>query len=1040
VRGELEFFSPELKTSAGVGIEFGAYVLEEQIAHGGMGVVYRARQVSLDRMVAIKLLLLGRYSSAESIERFRREAQSIAALRHPGIVAVHEVGEHDGQHYIAMEYVDGRTLSDMLLDGPLAPERAAEITRDVARAVHYAHERGVLHRDLKPSNVLLDTFGLARIMDFGLAKKLDGSTDLTVTGQMIGTPNYLSPEQAAGRHPEVGPTSDVYAIGALLYELITGRPPFMANSLQETLLRIRDCEPVSPNVLNPAIHRDLDTICLKCLRKQPSRRYPTANALARDLELWLHHSPIEARRIGALERVWLWCKRNPRQALMALALMLAVVAGFAGVFSQWRRAENNRVRAEKQELVARKRAYTSDMNTVQHALAAHNLGRALELLDLHRPGEGELDLRDWEWRYLWQLSRSEEHATLCQRSNSVSTLTVSEDGRWLALGDYMGGGLVIWDLPARQKVDEFACGDGEVRALFSPAGTLLAASFERTRGTSNAVFGVRFWNVTTREVAGELLLDGPCRGLAFSKDGRRLLTSTVDPEHALTLWKIGPAVPKASPSGKSALFEFQKTATFPARQFRGVGSPFAANHDLSLAAYRDLTGFGVHLLDLTTGKERWAVRAADEYVLSLAFSPDGKVLACGPGYIESAIRLLDVSTGRELGRLEGHTRWVSSLAFWPDGKTLASASADQSIRLWDLTSRKPRGSLQGHRQEVWQVVLLPDRLTLVSGCKDGSVKLWNTNDVQASRGRIVLTDPILRWDFLPGDNSIVTVDMKGTVARWHGNQYQQKEIILETRTAPTYAAVSSSAQRMAIRLEGGTHQVWDLHKGCKITEFHLPASEALPAAFRDHGQRLLLANWSGDDFHEWDLTTFKQSQSWVAFSAGDPAWALSHDGRWLLAVSQKAETLLRDLETGTMIRWTLPLEEPADVAFSPNGRFVAGVSKRGYVRLWEREQWRELATLRGSMLGLHAVVFSPNSKRLAIGSGGPEAVKLWDLESPQELLTLSGVGSMFYPLAFSPDGNVLSGRDNSRMLHLWTAPSWDQITAAEQAKPGMVGR
>src|SRR5262245_25613050 len=194
------------------GIDFGDYVLEKEIAHGGMGVVYRARQLSLDRVVAIKLLLLGRYSSAESIERFRREAQSIGALRHPGIVAVHEVGEHEGQHYISMEYVDGPTLANLLRDGPLTPERAAEITRDVAHAVHYAHEHGVLHRDLKPSNVLLESSGLARITDFGLAKKLDGSTDLTLTGQMIGTPNYLSPEHAAGRYAEIGPTSDVYSM------------------------------------------------------------------------------------------------------------------------------------------------------------------------------------------------------------------------------------------------------------------------------------------------------------------------------------------------------------------------------------------------------------------------------------------------------------------------------------------------------------------------------------------------------------------------------------------------------------------------------------------------------------------------------------------------------------------------------------------------------------------------------------------------------------------------------------------------------------
>jgi serine/threonine protein kinase len=253
-------------------VHLGDYLIEEEIAHGGMGIVYRARQLSLGRTVAVKLLLLGRHSSAESIERFRREARSAAALRHPHIVSVFEVGESDGQHYLSMEWVDGKDLAQRLRDGPLPVRLAAEYLRTLALAVQYAHERGVLHRDLKPSNVLIDAFGEPRLTDFGLAKPLDGSSDLTETGRLLGSPNYLSPEAAAGRVDAVGPASDVYSLGALFYELLTGRPPFLSQSLPDTLINIRDREPVGLRRLNPAVPADLETVCLKCLEKQPSAR------------------------------------------------------------------------------------------------------------------------------------------------------------------------------------------------------------------------------------------------------------------------------------------------------------------------------------------------------------------------------------------------------------------------------------------------------------------------------------------------------------------------------------------------------------------------------------------------------------------------------------------------------------------------------------------------------------------------------------------------------------------------------------------------
>src|SRR3974390_974487 len=316
--------------SPAAGLRFGDYLLEQEIAHGGMGVVYRARQLSLGRAWAVKLLLLGGDSSAESVERFRREARSVAALRHPNIVAIHEIGEHEGQQFFSMDYVEGQNLAEAVRAGPLEPRRSAEVAGAIAEAIHYAHEQGVLHRDLKPSNVLLDAFGQVHITDFGLAKRLDGSADLTSTGQLVGTPNYISPEQAAGKHTGLGPASDVYSIGAVMYELLTGRPPFLSNSLQEARLGIQNKEPVSPHALNPALHRDLETICLKCLRKEPERRYGSAQALAEDLERWLRHQPILARPIGTIGRLTKWTQRNPRTAVLVIICSLSILAFFVG--------------------------------------------------------------------------------------------------------------------------------------------------------------------------------------------------------------------------------------------------------------------------------------------------------------------------------------------------------------------------------------------------------------------------------------------------------------------------------------------------------------------------------------------------------------------------------------------------------------------------------------------------------------------------------------------------------------------------------------
>ena len=320
-------------------VRFGDYELLAEVARGGMGVVYKARQISLNRMVALKTILAGQFASREAVERFHDEAESAAQLDHPGIVPIYEVGEHAGEHFFSMGFVEGPSLAARLASGPLPPREAAEIVRQVSEAVEYAHGRGVIHRDLKPGNILLDREGQPRVTDFGLAKRTETDSNLTCSGQILGTPSYMPPEQAASKLDQIGPRSDVYSLGAVLYCLLTGRPPFQAATVLDTLLQVREQEPVSPRLLNPKLPRDLETICLKCLRKEPDKRYATARELSADLARFLAGESILARRIGWSERAARWVKRRPAVAALSLAL---VVFALVGTIIAWERQRDQR--------------------------------------------------------------------------------------------------------------------------------------------------------------------------------------------------------------------------------------------------------------------------------------------------------------------------------------------------------------------------------------------------------------------------------------------------------------------------------------------------------------------------------------------------------------------------------------------------------------------------------------------------------------------------------------------------------------------------
>jgi eukaryotic-like serine/threonine-protein kinase len=355
-------FGEELSAAPGLPVSlatlryFGDYELIEEIARGGMGVVYRARQKNLGREVAIKLLLHGALASGQDVERFRAEASAAASLKHPNIVSIHEVGECEGQHYFSMDLIAGRDLAAITQDGPLPARQSAEVVALVAVAVQHAHDHGVLHRDLKPSNILMDAEGQPHVTDFGLARRLEDAASLTQTGSLLGTPGYMAPEQAAGKTSRIDARSDVYGLGAVLYHVLTARAPFTGESATDILRQVVEQEPVAPKLLNPNIPRDLETICLKCLNKEPGQRYADARAVAEDLGRFLRHEPILARPIGRLGRLARWAHRKPVVASLGAAVLLLTLAGAIGSIFYVRNIElarrseaAQRVRAEDRQ-------------------------------------------------------------------------------------------------------------------------------------------------------------------------------------------------------------------------------------------------------------------------------------------------------------------------------------------------------------------------------------------------------------------------------------------------------------------------------------------------------------------------------------------------------------------------------------------------------------------------------------------------------------------------------------------------------------------
>jgi serine/threonine protein kinase/WD40 repeat protein len=1103
------------------GDRIGRYKLLEKLGEGGFGEVWLAEQKEpVKRRVALKIIKLG-MDTKQVVARFEAERQALALMDHPNIAKVLDGGATDnGRPYFVMELVRGVRITDYCEEHGLSmPDRLALFIK-VCLAIQHAHQKGVIHRDIKPANILVtlhDGVPVPKVIDFGIAKatqqELTDKTVFTQFNQFIGTPAYMSPEQAEMNGLDIDTRSDIYGLGVLLYELLVGQTPFdgkemVVSGLDALRKTIREKEPIRPSTRlsqtlvaadvrrpqSPAsaaagsaeevrassrrllgvketismLRGDLDWIVMKCLEKDRSRRYETANGLVTDIQRYLDNEPVLARPPSAAYRLRKMIRRN--KVAFAAAVMVAAALVLGGIVSVWQairatRAEHeqarHRMRAEANELKAQQaqaneaqerraaekarqeeaqlrkraeaRAYAADMNLAQQALAVNNVGRAWELLNRHRPSGGsqisnlkseiQTDLRGWEWRYLWQYCQNNAQHTLTQRPNSIISLSVSHDRKWLAVGENAEGGLSVWNLETRREGTRLPAGEGEVVAAFSPREALLAFSSETHESHTNRQFTVSLWSEPAQQIIARLPLQDRCYLLAFSEDGQKLATITRAAAARLSVWQI--------PQGVK-LFEY------PLERFRNTpGTPVAVTRDLRFAA-QAVGGFGsggsLRLIDLATGAERWKVRAGDTYIATIAFSPNGKVLAMAEGAGKSAVHLWDAETGREIGKLEGHHAYVLGLEFSPDSKTLVSASADQTIRLWDLDTRKSMATLHGHKLEVWRAAILPETRRLVSACKDGSVMVWDVATTRPEPRPLIVSAPINAWCFAADSRSVQTLEPEGAV-KWTGRDFDQRELLLTVKVRPDpvvarlFSKFSPDGELVAVRQTNGIVSVWDLGRRTLLHQIQSPHGPVVPWLFLPHGRKLLVGQLDRNSIHEWDLSTGQETRSWQV-PLSSRGGAFSPDEHWCLALGFSENSPLRELIGGG--RMNVAAKEA--MAISPDGKYLAALSKFDSLKLRETATLQELHTFDTVLMGCHSVAFSPDGSRLTAGSVGDEAIKIWDAESRQEVLTLKALHEpvKFVATAFSPDGNLLGSMNRQGgSLYLWRAPSWAEIEAAE---------
>jgi WD40 repeat protein/serine/threonine protein kinase len=993
--------------------QFGRFQIRKELGRGGCGVVYLAFDPVLRRELALKFPLPAVLVSPALRQRFLREARAAAGLDHPYLVAVYEVDEGP-ICYIASAYCEGPTLAAWLKEhpGPVPPRKAAMLIAAVADGIAHAHERNILHRDLKPSNILLtpvqsqagsqtlrDTVSdwelpgagvngglevIPRVTDFGLAKVMetdrqaDGSGCQTRSGAIIGTPQYMPPEQAEGRHEDFGPTADVYSLGAILYELLTGQVPFTGKTDVEILRRIHSEEAVPPRRLRSDLPRDLETICLKCLEKEPRKRYPDAGALGQDLRRFLAKRPIQARRTPVWERALKWTRRHPLVAtssaisagllfcLLILSWLLESLSAKYLALLEHQDPEKTLLRIQQHETIYHnlRQRYDQDMHQLQAHWAVHRGDQTLKILNAYRPRESLDDLRGFVWYYWWKRCQG-EYFWLYGHSGKINAVAIDRQGAVIASGS-TDGTVKLWDGVTGEFLATLPHGASVGCVDFSADGELLASGSEDG--------SVRLWDVGRRHQRAVLVShEGAVRAVAFSPDGSTLVS--VGQRGALCQW------------------------------------------DPVLARQQALSH-----------------RSTD--LLCVAFSPDGSALATGGA--DGSIVLWEVGGLRERAILPDARGPVGSLAFSPDGKLLASAAAG-GVALWDVAARRVSAPL-AWEGEARSVAFAPDGKTLVvsgqtagDAPRSGLSKRFRLEDRQIIAEFTWNRGPINSSAFAPDGQAIVLGGESGIINVWRP-EAQTEPVLLGNHPNVRSLTFAPNGRWLATAGDDDNAiQLWDVASGHRGATLRGHSGPVNCIAFSPDGNRLA----SGGDDHSvrlWDVVKEVEVANWQAHADSVTCLAWSSDGQMLVTGGKDFVVKGWDASSG---KGRAALQghraPPSGVAFLPGAPSVASASQDGTVRLWDAHLWRPMSVLpREEVQEAWSVAYSPDGKTLAVGTSDGAIFLwsvprvLWDVNEWKMRAVLRGHVQGVRSLAFSADGiSLASGGDDG------TVRLWDPVTGQE---------